>query len=101
MRTHFSGGSISADPAQDPTAAKRAAVAAVQSRLDGLARSWGYDDIKSGASYAGDPYPRFDAEGTVLRNWRSETWAMVDQHQDAASVDALLSILPPLPSRPT
>jgi len=82
-------------------AAKAAAIAAVQARLDALAQSWGYDDIKSGADYRDDPYPRFGAEGRVMFLWRSATWAAVDQHQDATSWEELLSYLPAIPSRPS
>lgn len=81
-------------------AAQAAAIAAVQARLDGLAQAWGYDDIKSGAGYRDDPYPRFNAEGWAMFRFRSATWAAVDQHRDAASWEELLSFLPELPARP-
>lgn len=87
--------------AEDAAAAQKAAVAAIQSRLDTLAQSWDYDDIKSGADYRDDPYPRFAAEGKVMFLWRSATWAAVDQHRDAASLEELMSYLPPVPERPT
>jgi hypothetical protein len=87
--------------AEDAAAAQKAAVAAIQSRLDTLAQSWDYDDIKSGADYRDDPYPRFAAEGKVMFLWRSATWAAVDQHRDAASLEELMSYLPPIPERPT
>lgn len=48
---------------------------AVQAHLDATARSHGYDGILSGASYAGDQNPTFDAEGTALKAWRSSVWA--------------------------
>lgn len=32
----------------------------------------GYDNIVSAASYAGDKNPRFSAEGTAARDWRSD-----------------------------
>lgn len=31
-----------------------------------------YDDIVSAASYAGDKNPKFNAEGTAARDWRSD-----------------------------
>lgn len=49
-------------------------VAEMQRRMDTYAKSWGYDDIKSAVGYVGDPFPQFDAEGVVLRNWRSTVW---------------------------
>jgi hypothetical protein len=85
---------------QEQAAAKQAVIMLIQVRLDTLAQSWGYDDIKSGCTYAGDPYARFNAEGTAMRNWRSATWAAVDQHQDATSVEELFTFLPPIPERP-
>lgn len=79
---------------------KRLAIDAVQDRLDALAQSWGYDDIKSGATYKGDPYARFNAEGSVMFEWRSATWAAVDANKDAPSIEALFAALPPIPTRP-
>lgn len=34
--------------------------------------TYGYDDIVSAASYAGDKNPKFSAEGTAARDWRSD-----------------------------
>ena len=82
---------------------------AIQAALDDLARAWGYDDIKSAATYVGDPFARFDAEGTALRNWRSATWAasadldaavMAGNATAPATVAALLALMPPAPVRP-
>lgn len=103
-RCRWNGSEWTEDTSREQAVAMKAAaamaVAVVQQRLDALAQSWGYDDIKSGATYAGDPYPRFNAEGTAMRNWRSATWAAVDEHRDAKSLDELLSCLPPVPGRP-
>ena len=76
------------------------AVLQIQANLDSVARSWGYDNILSASTYAGDAYAKFDAEGTTLRDWRSATWEAVDKHQDAATVEELLSYLPAEPARP-
>jgi hypothetical protein len=34
--------------------------------------TFGYDNIVSAASYAGDKSPKFNAEGTAARDWRSD-----------------------------
>lgn len=80
--------------------AQRQAVDLVQTRLDTLAQSWGYDNILSGASYAVSRVPRFKAEGEALSDFRDATWAAVAAAQDAPTLDAFLALLPPLPVRP-
>lgn len=37
-----------------------------------VAETYGYDNIVSAASYAGDKNPKFNAEGTAARAWRSD-----------------------------
>ena len=52
----------------------------VQSVADGVTEwlssyvnaTYGYDNIVSAASYAGDKNPKFSAEGTAARDWRSD-----------------------------
>lgn len=48
--------------------------------------TYGYDDIVSAASYAGDKNPRFSAEGTAARDWRSDCfialYAAMPQYAD-------------------
>ena len=39
---------------------------------DYVNQTYGYDDIVSAASYAGDKNTRFSAEGTAARDWRSD-----------------------------
>jgi len=86
---------------EDATAAQKAAIDAVQARLDALAQSWGYDGVLSLCTYAASTVPRFRAEGMAGVDWRDLTWAAVDQHRDAASLEELMSYLPPVPERPT
>lgn len=74
----------------------------VQALLDNTARSLGYDDIKSAATYADDStVPKFNAEGTALRSWRSQVWATCYQELEAVkngapmpTMDELLAKLP-------
>lgn len=48
----------------------------VQQYLDAMARSLGYDDIKTAVTYAEEPsVPKFQNEGRALRAWRSAVWA--------------------------
>jgi hypothetical protein len=49
---------------------------AVQARLDAAAQALGYDGILAAISYADEPaVPKYQAEGTALRAWRSAVWA--------------------------
>ncbi|WP_454914160.1 hypothetical protein [Variovorax gossypii] len=48
----------------------------VQEYMDSMARSLGYDDIKTAVTYADEPVvPKFQNEGRALRAWRSTLWA--------------------------
>lgn len=77
-----------------------------QAWMDAYALSWGYDDLRSAASYVGDPFARFAAEGLALRNWRSAVWAYLDAAVAAPLPDPLptreefLGLLPAPPTRP-
>ena len=82
---------------------------AVQSHIDGVAQSWGYDSVYTAATYADEPaVARFQSEGKVLRAWRSEVWAACAQglaDVQAGKIpwptpDALLAWLPAVPDRP-
>lgn len=81
----------------------------VQDRLDRLARSWGYDNIVSLASYQGDEDAQFNAEGEVGKRLRSQTWkaastifaaVMSEQRSMPETFADIESDLPPLPERP-
>ena len=86
---------------QEEAAARLAAVAAVQARLDLLAQSWGYDHILSLCSYATSKVPRFAAEAQIGVDWRDATWAAVMRYETTvASLAELIDLLPPVPTRP-
>jgi hypothetical protein len=86
---------------QELLLARRAAIDAVQTRLDLLAQSWGYDNILSLCSYATSKVARFAAEGQVGVDWRDQTWAAVEHHQNTVtSLAELLELLPAVPTRP-
>ena len=107
--THFSGTAEigwkwDGETAAPPILTLAQAKAAIQSRLDSAAKAWEYDDIKSAVGYIGDPNPKYNAEGLVLRNFRSATWTKAEEVQMAdeppTNISQLISLLPPLPERP-
>lgn len=84
--------------------------AAAQRRLDDAARSWGYDNIVSAATYVGSAIAQWAAEGAAMRKFRDDTWSAAHQidvsvtnGQMSAPTDeaAFLALLPPIPDRPT
>jgi hypothetical protein len=82
-------------------AARDAAVAVVQTRLDTQARAWGYDSILSAVSYLHSSVPQFAAEAATLRDWRDATWATVASAQSTVSSQSeLIAMLPVHPARP-
>lgn len=129
IRRHSDGACIPADPANrdyaeflaavaadpscvadepSPPLTEAACIAAIQQRMDAHAQSWGYDDIKSAASYDGDEDPTFNAEATALKRWRSRTWRtgyrILAQAQAGqrtiTTIPELLALLPTAPDRP-
>lgn len=68
-------------PADAPTPAQIEATFsdAIQKRLDDFARQREYDGIVSLCSYAGDPDPTLNAEGTLGVTKRSQTWVKMKQ----------------------
>ena len=47
----------------------------VQALLDSTAQLYGYNDILTAVSYAGDPLAAVAAEGDALKAWRSAVWS--------------------------
>lgn len=83
--------------------------AAAQSSLDSLARSWGYDNIVSAASYANSTVAQYKAEAAALVAWRDATWQAAESleaqiaagtAQAPATVASFVALLPAAPSRP-
>jgi hypothetical protein len=93
----------SREQAHTTAAARQAAIQRVQDLLDGTAQSWGYDTIYTACTYADeDADPAFQAEARALRRWRSQVWRACWQHAaTATSIEHLLSLLPPVPVRPS
>lgn len=55
----------------------------VQREMDRVARSKGYDDMKSAVTYADEPtVPKFQKEGQAFRAWRSQCWAYCYDQMD-------------------
>jgi hypothetical protein len=81
----------------------------VQSHLDKLAQSWGYDNIVSLCSYAGNSHPKYSLEGAAGLLWRSTVWDYCEKElakieagtrPEPASVDEFIAELPVI-VRPT
>lgn len=83
-------------------AIKKIAVNKVQKHLDSFAQTWGYDDIRSACTYAEEPSVlKFQNEGKLLRQWRSQVWKWVDDNQNSYStIDEFISNIPSAPVRP-
>ncbi len=62
------------DPAIVLAAQKARINAAVQTHLDAVAQSQGYDSIISAVSYAGSTHPVYGPEGVALSAWRDACW---------------------------
>lgn len=103
-------GGIATQP-PSPTLADFVAQAsiALQQKVDGLAQSWGYDNVVSAASYANSTSARFKAEALALIGWRDAVWAWAESQQAAitagtapmpANVAAFVALMPAAPSRP-
>jgi hypothetical protein len=101
-----SGVPVLADPPQPTTEHVVAALTgAVQSHLDTVARSYGYDNAWTACTYADEPaVPRFQQEGASIRAWRSAVWAachtVMDTvqagHLPVPTAEELISGLPEL-----
>ncbi len=83
--------------------------AAVQDYLDAMARSLGYDDIRTAVTYAEEPaVPKFQAEARALRAWRSHVWLACHQLLDRVRAaeaeeptpETLVALLPKLTLAP-
>jgi hypothetical protein len=79
---------------------------AIQNKLDTVAISWGYDDMRSAVSYADEPaVPKFQAEGKALRAWRSLIWAAAGQllaefQSSPVAITSIGQVLAQLPQAP-
>ena len=88
------------DSAERAVAQRKAAIDAVQSRLDTLARAWGYDNIMSLCTYATSKVARFALEGQLGVDFRDATWSYVDQAQHTATTaEEFFGGLPAIPER--
>ena len=54
--------------------AKQRLITAIQGHLDSKAQERGYDNIFTACTYAGDPNPTWNTEGTAFKAWRSAVW---------------------------
>jgi hypothetical protein len=49
-----------------------------QALLDTTAQTYGYDNMLTAVSYAGDPLPAVAAEGDAMKAWRSLVWSVAN-----------------------
>jgi non-ribosomal peptide synthetase component F len=71
-------GGVPKPPPPEPAAAL---TQALQAYMDARAGGYGYDDLKAVCGYLpDDPNPRFAAEGTAFRAWRSNVWTAAYEH---------------------
>lgn len=62
-------------PAPTPAQIEAGFTAAIQHRLDGFARTRGYDSILSACTYATSTVTKFKSEGQACVNLRDATWS--------------------------
>jgi hypothetical protein len=76
-------------PYSPPPPTQHDYVMAVQHLLDSTVQQRNYDDIATCATYAGDPDPTFNAEGTAAKAWRSQVWRACYQSLAAVQTNQL------------
>lgn len=82
------------------------ATTAIRQYLDKLAQSWDYQDYTSARTYRGDINLKYAAEALALCNYGSACYTVLDQIkagsiQRPQSIQALLSLMPEKPIRPS
>lgn len=95
-------------PAMSAAQLLAACEAALGAAINKGAKSWGYDDIVSAASYVNSTVSRFKAEAKALIAWRDAAWTWAQGVLDSAkaggeppaSVDAFIAAAPVMPIRP-
>ncbi len=109
LRQYGVAGELPAPVVRAPEAITGDYTQAVQTHLDRVAQSWGYDNILTAVTYAGENAVKaFDDEGKALRAWRSRVWSAArqtladvkDGKTSAPTVADFLASLPPAPARP-
>ena len=78
--------------AEQVEAAKRRLAQAVQSHMDDVARTRGYDGILSLCSYATSADATFSAEGQAGVQWRDDVWRYC--YEELAKVESGLRSVP-------
>ena len=95
------------EPAEQLTAAQIGA--AVDALMDALARSWRYRDATRLLAARGSSNPQYAAEAQAFEEYWSQCWTLLDVLEDEVrrglkpmpgSVEEVIQLLPPQPSRP-
>lgn len=93
------------NPQKSQEEQQKALTNAVQSHMDEVAQTKGYDNLLSAVTYAEElAVPIFQAEGIAFRAWRSAVWAycyaqlaaVLNGERETPTVEDLIAELPPL-----
>jgi hypothetical protein len=74
-----------------------------QTKLDDIAKSWGYDSLISAVSYTNSKNLQFKAEANALIDWRDAYWAeayTIEMGPLPATAEAFFAMLPEAPTKP-
>jgi len=77
--------------------------AAAQANLDATARSWGYRDLVTAASYANSTNTQFKADAEALIAWRDAYWISAYKLESGklpTTAEAFVAKLPAAPIKP-
>ena len=78
---------------------------AIQSRLDTVARSWGYFNIVTAISYVSSTNSQYAADAQALISWRDSVWAwaipLLSGIQGGEDIPTFLQNIPVQPQQPT
>jgi hypothetical protein len=74
---------------------------AIQSCIDDFAKSWGYDDLVSAASYLSSTNKQYAEEAAVLIAWRDSVWDWaIPNFSKVKAGDSAASFIAKIPTNP-
>lgn len=73
---------VPAPPPPTPEEVQKSLTDAVQAHMNAEAQKLRYDDIFTAISYEGDANPKFAAEASAFKAWRSSVWTLCYQILD-------------------
>lgn len=102
-------GALLSKPAPTAEQFQKMVASAVNAKLDALSKAWRYTNYISARSYIGDTNPKYDQEARAIANYGSACFQVLDELEAdvlagtatmPTSVEDVLALLPPEPSRP-